>query len=72
MDKREMKKRIFAVVASVLSDNIEGKCPCLSRKLDIEFESICHFKEPSRSVKHRWEMAKYEVNSILWGHSGFK
>ncbi len=72
MDKREMKKRIFGVIASSLSDNIEGKNPDISKELEREFAWICKFKEPSRSVKHRWLMAKYEVNQILYGHSGLK
>lgn len=72
MDKREMKKRIFGVIASTLSDNIQGKNPDISKELEREFEWICKFKEPSRSVKHRWLMAKYEVNQILYGHSGLK
>ena len=72
MDKRQMKKRIFGVIAATLSENIEGKNMDISKELEREFESICKFKEPSRSVKHRWIMAKYEVSSILWGHSGLK
>ena len=72
MNKREMKKRIFGVIASSLSQNIEGKNADISKQLKEEFDSICKFKKPSRSVKHRWLMAKYEVNQILYGHSGLK
>lgn len=68
MNRREMRRRIYVVIAGCLpSPGIyTRKMKSLEEELEDEFMMICKFKEPSAAKRRRWENAIHEVKMSLY------
>ena len=68
MNRREMRKVIFTVIATCLPgyNHTRGAKKTLEEALEQELLLICKFKEPNNTVRRRWQYAIHEVQMQMF------
>ncbi len=61
-----MRQRIYGIIGVYLGTTNAGlRTESLDKQLEKEFMQICEFKQPTYSMKKRWERAIEEVSDSL-------
>ena len=61
-----MRQRIYAIIGVYLGTTKSGlRTENLDKQLENEFMMICKFKQPTYSMKRRWDRAIEEVSDSL-------